>query len=86
MLLGAARERDDWDETLALLGALGLEAPFLRQLEENYGRFGWKARIAYVVVMDLSYPLHVSRNREANAANRSLSRAETSGEVLGETK
>ena len=36
-----ARERDDWDETLALLGELGLEAPVsLRQLEGKHGRFG----------------------------------------------
>jgi phage-related protein len=47
-----ARERDDWDETLALLGELGLEAPVsLRQLEEKVWeiRVG-KHRIAYVVV------------------------------------
>lgn len=47
-----ARERDDWDETLVLLGELGLEAPVsLRQLEGKLWeiRVG-KHRIAYVVV------------------------------------
>ena len=38
----AGRERDDWDETLALLGELGLEAPVsLRQLEGKV----WEIRV-----------------------------------------
>jgi len=48
----AAREREDWGETLALLGELGLEAPVsLRQLEGKVWeiRVG-RHRIAYVVV------------------------------------
>jgi phage-related protein len=46
------RERDDWDEALALLGQLGLEAPVsLRQLEGKLWeiRVG-RHRVAYVVV------------------------------------
>jgi len=35
------RERDDWDETLALLGELGLEAPYrCVSWREKCGRFG----------------------------------------------
>jgi phage-related protein len=47
-----ARERDDWDEALALLGVFGLDAPVsLRQLAGKL----WEIRIgghrvAYVVV------------------------------------
>ena len=37
-----ARERDDWDETLTLLGLFGLEAPVsLRQLEGKL----WEIRV-----------------------------------------
>ena len=36
-----ARERDDWDETLALLGELGLTHPYrCVSCREKYGRFG----------------------------------------------
>ena len=38
-----ARERNDWDETLTLLGMFGLEAPVsLRQLRGKL----WEARVA----------------------------------------
>lgn len=47
-----AREQDDWDEALTLLGSLGLEAPVsLRQLDRKLWeiRVG-RHRVAYVTI------------------------------------
>lgn len=90
ILLGCPRERDDWDETLALLGELGLEAPVsLRQLEGK----AWeirveKQRIAYVVVSGPELILLRAFKKQGRRTPRTdldlaLKRAR---EVLGETK
>jgi len=85
-----ARERDDWDETLALLGELGREAPVsLRQLEGKLWeiRVG-KHRIAYVVVSGPELILlHAFKKQGRRTPRTDLDLAlKRAREVLGETK
>ena len=82
-----ARERDDWDEALTLLGLFGLEAPLsLRQLggklwEIRVGRH----RVAYVVVTGPEMVLlHAFKKQGQRTSQRDLDLAlRRAKEVLG---
>ena len=82
-----ARERDDWDEALTLLGLFGLEAPVsLRQLQGKLWeiRLG-QHRIAYVVVSGPEMVLlHAFKKQGKRTSQRDLSLAlRRAREVLG---
>lgn len=82
-----ARERDDWDQALTLLGELGLEAPVsLRQLEGKL----WEMRVghhrvAYVAVTGPEMVLlHAFKKQGQRTSRRDLDVAlRRAKEVLG---
>ena len=81
------RERDDWDEALALLGLFGLEAPVsLRQLEGKLWeiRIG-RHRVAYVIVTGPKMVLlHAFKKQGQRTARSDLDLAlRRAREVLG---
>jgi phage-related protein len=84
-----ARERDDWDEALTLIGVLGLEAPVsLRQLDGKL----WEIRVgghrvAYVVVAGPEMVLlHAFKKQGRRTSRRDLDLARCRAkEVLGGT-
>jgi len=85
-----ARERDDWDEALTLLGVFGLEAPvLLRQLEGKVWeiRMGGH-RVAYVVVTGPEMVLlHAFKKQRQRTSRRDLDLAlRRAKDVLGGTR
>jgi phage-related protein len=82
-----ARERDDWDEALTLLGVFGLDAPVsLRQLDGKLWeiRVG-RHRVAYVVVTGPEMVLlHAFKKQGRGAPYRDLDLARRRAtDVLG---
>jgi phage-related protein len=85
-----ARERDDWDEALALLGVFGLDAPVsLRQLDRKL----WEIRVgghrvAYVVMAGPEMILlHAFKKQGRRTPRRDLDVArQRAREVLGGTQ
>jgi phage-related protein len=85
-----ARERDDWDEALVLLGEFGLDAPVsLRQLEGKLWeiRIG-RHRVAYVVISGPEMILlHAFKKQGPRTPRRDLALAlKRANEVLGGTQ
>jgi phage-related protein len=85
-----ARERDDWDEALMLLGLFGLDAPTsLRQLEGKLWeiRLG-RHRVAYVLISGAEMVLvHAFKKQGQRTPRRDLDLAlQRCRQVLGEAK
>lgn len=85
----SARERDDWDEALTLLGLFGLEAPVsLRQLDGKLWeiRVG-RHRVAYVVISGPQMVLlHAFKKQGRRTPQRDLELARRRAkDVLGGT-
>jgi len=84
-----ARERDDWDEALTLLGLFGLEAPVsLRQLHGKLWEIRLERhRIGHVVVNGPEMVLPAFKKQGKRTPQRDLSLAlRRAREVLGGTE